>query len=1212
MKKQLRVLFFVAMLVMLVVVTMLMTSAALVAPEGIDPETGIHTDGTQYPFQILDGDGNVVGYQATLSFADVTSGYTVKQMCDTGSVTKNDRGLDSKVLFFDGNGYTVTYNLQWIQARTGADLTIRNLRLEVTKPGVEWIICTNYTESGLSGGKITFAGENTIIFNANGLDYTTDGTSRSTAAGSISGTKNSRAWLKAQEGTIVFEGTAEKHTTVHQIGHGGGIFVNNGTINATYLTITNMLEDGETLGSAHGALMTFSSSNTGESTFKNCTFESFTGSGQSIRFYGTGTYNFIDCEANGYRTFSLDGNSTVNVYGGTYTAQTYKTVATGEELVDQSGSSVFVFATASITTDLNIYNTTFEDYDGDNYVIHYRVAGTSTVEVYGGTFNHSDGRVVADSTKSATLEFMPVGSTYTDEDGNAATLAAATVFNVGAATQLFNLSGSPAVTVTVGKGVVINLNVAGAALEKLGTDDVVTYGEVTINFAEGAVLPDVDTKFVNCTFVVTGCPAEATLTEGTYHIYSVKNLFDAATESVRGDWIEGVNVKAFNFSGVEVGVIPLVIDGATVNVYDDVYRDLGTLFTLNSGALNISGGEFYAAASSAFTPIIRVNGGNLTITGANTRFVAAEWTGNAGTSGMIYVAGGTVLVNCDDSAHTLERTNVNSIADANFVINKNGIFFFINSDNATVTVERGVFFRQSDLMQNETQAYTTAAVFYFRGGSFKTDMSTTLNINGGYYYANSLVRVYTGANSAGKENAKLSSDADLKVGVTVTVNGGTFVSNAVAKSVAAAAIPFQIASTGKHTITFPATSTFKGYANEYNTYAFFAVNTATGVVGTTLDVQGGTFEIVNGFVSTDAEQAAITITLKNITVTQTGSGTATFIAVHSNINSDIDMEKASKLTIDKVTFITAAQSLFLVGGEAQLVITSGSFVTPRLLNNLENVAENAVITLNGGVFVITGEYTAEGDSVFADYKSENVTVKPAVTIAAPKGTMIHSEITLGTYAPDIYYGEIALKAWITFVANDVAGVILPVLTPGASLYLGENQDSTDEAECGIKFKGTLTFESEEQAEAFWSIDGLEGIGIILAPADYVVAAGAFTINALDTLAQKAGLENTPYYVSNILETEAGYLGDEMSEITFAVALYNLKSTTRAYAAITYVCIEGEYYYGSYDSTANARSAEQIAFNMYENNMPAWENCTVAQKYYSPAPVVDENTGSEEQ
>ena len=103
MKKQLKVLFFVAMLVMLVVVTMLMTSAALVAPDGIDPETGKHTDGTQYPFQILDADGNVKGYQATLDLTDaeIVSGYTVKQMCDTGRVTYGQ--VKNKTLTFDGN-----------------------------------------------------------------------------------------------------------------------------------------------------------------------------------------------------------------------------------------------------------------------------------------------------------------------------------------------------------------------------------------------------------------------------------------------------------------------------------------------------------------------------------------------------------------------------------------------------------------------------------------------------------------------------------------------------------------------------------------------------------------------------------------------------------------------------------------------------------------------------------------------------------------------------------------------------------------------------------------------------------------------------------------------------------------------------------------------------------------------------------------------------
>ena len=111
-------------------------------------------------------------------------------------------------------------------------------------------------------------------------------------------------------------------------------------------------------------------------------------------------------------------------------------------------------------------------------------------------------------------------------------------------------------------------------------------------------------------------------------------------------------------------------------------------------------------------------------------------------------------------------------------------------------------------------------------------------------------------------------------------------------------------------------------------------------------------------------------------------------------------------------------------------------------------------------------------------------------------------------------------------------------------------------------------------------------GTLIAPADYVAAAGAFTMEALDKL-QVSGVK---YVDIPAVDTFADANGDGIPE-SFSGALISLKSYTRAYAGISYIKVtllgETTYLYGEFDSTINARSAKQVADAMIADGNSAY-------------------------
>ena len=103
-------------------------------------------------------------------------------------------------------------------------------------------------------------------------------------------------------------------------------------------------------------------------------------------------------------------------------------------------------------------------------------------------------------------------------------------------------------------------------------------------------------------------------------------------------------------------------------------------------------------------------------------------------------------------------------------------------------------------------------------------------------------------------------------------------------------------------------------------------------------------------------------------------------------------------------------------------------------------------------------------------------------------------------------------------------------------------------------------------------------GIIIAPTDYVEAAGEFTVDALDAL----GLDSVAYVIIPAEQIYGGSEADGYYEFRCALGQLNEYNYDRSFSAIAYVEIDGEYIYSAYNAEDNSRSIAYVAQKAYED------------------------------
>ena len=176
-------------------------------------------------------------------------------------------------------------------------------------------------------------------------------------------------------------------------------------------------------------------------------------------------------------------------------------------------------------------------------------------------------------------------------------------------------------------------------------------------------------------------------------------------------------------------------------------------------------------------------------------------------------------------------------------------------------------------------------------------------------------------------------------------------------------------------------------------------------------------------------------------------------------------------------------------------------------------------------------------------------------------------------------GDVAVPADCTVLPADK--VIYGIgLVNGASVRLS--------SPTGLRFTAILG------ADYLNSLEGDVSFGIIIAPTDYVKAAGEFTVEALEEL----GYDVTHKEIKADKYVNEDPASDGYYEFTGVLAPVQEGNYTRAFSAIAYVKVGDTYYYSEYNEKDNSRSIAQVAEAAYK------DTAHVADDYYQHALDVD--------
>ncbi|MBQ3057305.1 MAG: hypothetical protein IJC95_07475, partial [Clostridia bacterium] len=301
----------------------------------------------------------------------------------------------------------------------------------------------------------------------------------------------------------------------------------------------------------------------------------------------------------------------------------------------------------------------------------------------------------------------------------------------------------------------------------------------------------------------------------------------------------------------------------------------------------------------------------------------------------------------------------------------------------------------------------------------------------------------------------------------------------------------------------------------------------------------------------------------------------TFIA-KSNVLFDIALSKANGdgFTITGGAYIMEAVTS---GDNGGAILRTRVGVTDEI--NEENYADptkvlylnDVDIKLSGGVFIDHRATTSQ--LIDASASNSKVVIGNAVFLSRNvKNYIVDVNNAVGEDIPFANNTVVVQYNGSNYYCYKVYGgngntAYAPIMTEGASVALVDDQP-------GLLFFSTIP-SSVVTALAQKSY----AFGTLIAPADYVAAAGSFTHSKLKTWGEAAGV--SPYYVDIPAQNSIIYQQD--GSIDFNGGLIYLNSCERAYAAVAYVCVDGTYYYSTYKVTENARTMAEVSKTSYTDS-----------------------------
>ena len=262
--------------------------------------------------------------------------------------------------------------------------------------------------------------------------------------------------------------------------------------------------------------------------------------------------------------------------------------------------------------------------------------------------------------------------------------------------------------------------------------------------------------------------------------------------------------------------------------------------------------------------------------------------------------------------------------------------------------------------------------------------------------------------------------------------------------------------------------------------------------------------------------------------------------------------------------IVATEDTPINMGYGTLNISGGKFIlegTSKKCHLLKSYYDEstpfpAFINITGGLFINKNESNphvmndAYDGALPINFESGTVLYKGGAS------SIIKNRIIANKAAKAIYDGE---EYYIYTRGPEAEDDSTATMNEGADVRLVEGSN-------GLRFTAEIT------AKTAKSFGDRATYGMLIVPTQYLVGLESFTVEALT---EKYGASN----FLNVACTEGkGLVKNSDGSISYQAAIVNIKDENRAtyFSAIAYVCEDGEYYYSSFDMSANSASLKSAA------------------------------------
>ena len=633
--------------------------------------------------------------------------------------------------------------------------------------------------------------------------------------------------------------------------------------------------------------------------------------------------------------------------------------------------------------------------------------------------------------------------------------------------------------------------------------------------------------------VVTAIAASATVHE----VDTKAELQTALDNVVDGDEI--VVIKSFSFTGSVTfsKTATYTLRGSSSSV--TVTLESGS-FTINAGNVTIKNMKVVASAKSAL--VIKNAAADVTIGeagGSNASTYIESKGSGVGTS-----SSGT------GSAFLLEKGKLTI---------KSGTFYGSNraANLCTLVIDGGNFYQNKTAVSNKTEnahilcSNSNGGTITINGGSFTRDSSAPYTC----------AALFLDSNSS-KSNVTITGGTfnNLTTGISIdrcnnlTITGGTFTSTASdAGNCALIYYNKTKESNSSGTVTVSG-GTFKGTIAGAPTPLVYATAGNFIFSGGTFTTKGSViFDIALSKQAGDSfEISGGTYILEHIT-----SGNKGGVILRTRVGATFEVLESSYADVTQMFYMTDVDIKLSGGMLIDQRTTTSPLVDTTVSNSKVVIGNVALLTRYAKSYMV--EVNGECDGV-------------GESIPFAKNTVV------------IRYNGSNYYCYRSYQENGDT-TYAPVMDEGASVALVDNQP-------GLLFFSTIP-SSVVTALAQKSYT----FGTLIAPADYVAAAGGFTHAKLKTWGEAAGV--SPYYAD--IPAQNSVVHQQDGSIAFNGGLIYLKSCERGYAAVAYVCVDDTYYYSTYEVTENARTMAQVSKDAYTDySLVQNGNYVFASKYYPGA------------